>query len=70
MIWFLIIILWVVAFVFDIWLLPEILIYALAKFAATFFGGVMPEFPWFMVIVASIINAALVLTLGLMATGV
>ena len=39
MIWFLLCTLWTVAFIFNIWLLPEILIYAMAKFAYTYFGG-------------------------------
>lgn len=71
MIWLLLCTLWTVAFIFNIWLLPEILIYAMAKFAYTYFGGVAPEFPVWQVVAASIINAMCVtLTFGVMVTGV
>ncbi len=71
MVWFLLFILWIVAFIFDIWLLPEILIYATAKFMSTYFGGIAPEFMWWQVAAASIINAMVVtLTLGVMARSI
>ena len=71
MIWFLLCTLWTVAFIFNIWLLPEILIYAMAKFATLYFGGVAPEFPVWQVVAASIINAMCVtLTLGVMARSI
>ena len=71
MIWLLLCTLWTVAFAFNAWVLPEILIYAMAKFAATYFGGVSPEFPMWQVVAASIINAMCVtLTFGVMVTGV
>ncbi len=71
MIWFLLCTLWTVAFIFNIWLLPEILIYAMAKFATTYFGGVAPEFPTWQVVAASIINSMCVtLTFVVMVTGV
>ena len=43
--YFLLFLLWFIALIFTCHLLPELLGYGIARFAATYFGGDMPGFP-------------------------
>lgn len=43
--YFLLFLLWFIALIFNCHLLPELLVYGMAKFAATYFGGDMPALP-------------------------
>lgn len=55
--YFLLFMLWFIALIFNCWLLPELLIYGIAKFAATYFGGDMPTLSVGGVLSACAVNA-------------